>query len=153
MCSFPLSNMSGKIAASYPPVEEDDDEIVPWDREDFIPRVVSSGKQKSPNQIRCELQRYMDALNETQTAIIGYLGVNSNSYRKFMNPKTYKDQLSAAQNGTCILSCGSLFRSRKACRQEGEKNARPMTMAQWWCYEKECHRVQNGSGAAHGTHQ
>jgi hypothetical protein len=36
----------------------------------------------------------------TQTQIINKMGVNSNSFYKFMNPETYKDQWSAVQNGT-----------------------------------------------------
>mmetsp|Transcript_31399 Transcript_31399/g.54610 ORF Transcript_31399/g.54610 Transcript_31399/m.54610 type:complete len:171 (+) Transcript_31399:419-931(+) len=38
--------------------------------------------------------------SSNQTSIIERLGVNSNSFRKFMDPKTYKDQWSATQNGT-----------------------------------------------------
>ena len=72
---------------------------MPWEMEGFVPR-TASGKQKSPNAIRNELQRYIDNSSETQTAIVDRMGVNSNSFRKFMNPKTYKDQWSACQNGT-----------------------------------------------------
>mmetsp|Transcript_19204 Transcript_19204/g.34741 ORF Transcript_19204/g.34741 Transcript_19204/m.34741 type:complete len:170 (+) Transcript_19204:145-654(+) len=38
--------------------------------------------------------------SSNQTRIIERMGVNSNSFRKFMDPKTYKDQWSATQNGT-----------------------------------------------------
>lgn len=78
----------------------------PWDEGDWVP-TTKSGKQKSPNVIRSEFQKYIDSVNETQTAIIGKLGINNNSFRKFMNPKTYKDQWSATQNGTvsCITNC------------------------------------------------
>ena len=50
--------------------------------------LTKSGKQKSPNQIRNELQRYIDECRangtSNQTRIIEQMGVNSNSFRKFM---------------------------------------------------------------------
>jgi len=88
------------------PLGDDDDQDGdrearrPWEEEeDWVPR-TKSGKQKSPNQIRGELQRHIDASPETQTAIVARMGVNNNTFRRFMNPKTYKDQWSACQNGT-----------------------------------------------------
>jgi hypothetical protein len=36
----------------------------------------------------------------TQSQIMEKMGVNGNSFYKFMNPKSYKDQWSATQNGT-----------------------------------------------------
>jgi len=54
--------------------------------------------------IRNELQRYIDSCradgSSNQTRIIERMGVNSNSFRKFMDPGTYKDQWSATGNGT-----------------------------------------------------
>lgn len=77
--------------------------IQPWDVEGWIPK-TPSGQQKSPNMIRNELQRYIDECRRTkastQTAVIQTMGVNNNSFRKFMNPKTYKDPWSAVQNST-----------------------------------------------------
>ena len=70
------------------------------DEEDFVPS-TSTGKQKSPNQIRNEIQRYIDASSESQTCIVkDRLGLSYSSFSKFMNPKTYKNQWSAIQNGT-----------------------------------------------------
>ena len=76
-----------------------DNNLKPWEREGFIP-ATSSGKQKSPNQIRNESQRYIDSCGGMQASVIDRLGVNSNSFRKFMNSKTYKSQWSATSNGT-----------------------------------------------------
>ena len=76
-----------------------DDDLKPWEEDGWFPR-TASGKQKSPNVIRGELQRYIDSSPLTQTAIIQKMGVNNNSFRRFMDPKTYKDQWSACQNGT-----------------------------------------------------
>ena len=54
----------------------------------FTVPLTKSGKQKSPNQIRNELQRYIDECKangtSNQTRIIEKMGVNSNSFRKFM---------------------------------------------------------------------
>ena len=76
-----------------------DDDLKPWEEDGWVPR-TASGKQKSPNVIRGELQRHIDSSPLTQTAIIQKMGVNNNSFRRFMDPKTYKDQWSACQNGT-----------------------------------------------------
>ena len=74
-------------------------DLKPWEEDGWVPR-TASGKQKSPNVIRGELQRHIDSSPLTQTAIIQKMGVNNNSFRRFMDPKTYKDQWSACQNGT-----------------------------------------------------
>lgn len=50
--------------------------------------------------IRGELQRHMDKNDMTQAAMIRLLSVNNNSFRKFMNPGTYKNMWSATENGT-----------------------------------------------------
>jgi len=82
--------------------ETDNDEQKPWERDGWVP--MRGSKQKSPNMIRSELQKYIDeckaAGTMTQTRIIEKMGVNNNTFRRFMNPKTYKDQWSATQNGT-----------------------------------------------------
>ncbi|KAL3763777.1 hypothetical protein ACHAW5_000350 [Stephanodiscus triporus] len=85
--------------------DDDNDEIptMPWDQYGWIPR-EKSGKQTTPNKVRNELQRYIDQCKAegslTQTRIIEQMGVNSNSFRKFMDPATYKNQWSATANGT-----------------------------------------------------
>jgi len=89
----------------------------PWDEGDWVP-TTKSGKQKSPNVIRSEFQKYIDSVNETQTAIIGKLGINNNSFRKFMNPKTYKDQWSATQNGTYWAAARLLEQVKYSKEQE-----------------------------------
>ncbi|GKY92535.1 hypothetical protein MPSEU_000223800 [Mayamaea pseudoterrestris] len=70
-----------------------------WNDDDWVP-VNKNGTQRSPNQIRNEFQRYLDKCGMTQTTILSRIGVNSNSFRKFMNPKTYKNPWSAVENGT-----------------------------------------------------
>lgn len=82
--------------------QEDDDNVdaLPdWEEDGWVP-TMTNGKQKTPNRIRGELQRYIDESSETQTAIINRMRVNGNTFRRFMNSKTYKDQWSAVQNGT-----------------------------------------------------
>jgi hypothetical protein len=95
-------------AGTVPTSREDDvenyyggyDESLPyWEEQGWVP-TMKSGKQRTPNMIRNELQRFLDQSNETQTAILERMGVNSNSFRRFMNPKTYKNQWSAVDNGT-----------------------------------------------------
>jgi len=83
--------------------DDDNNDPKPWEEEEWIPR-LKSGKRKSPNMIRNELQKYIDECKSnktmTQGRIIEQMGVNNNTFRRFMNPKTYKDQWSATQNGT-----------------------------------------------------
>ena len=75
----------------------------PWNEFGWVP-LMKSGKQKSPNMIRNQLQKYIDECKangtHTQTAIVQSMGVNNNSFRRFMNPKTYKNQWSATSNST-----------------------------------------------------
>ena len=78
----------------------EDDSFPYYEDEDWVP-LQSNGKQRSPNMIRNELQRYMDKTpGLTAAAMQRTLSVSANSYGKFMNPKTYKDPWSAIQNGT-----------------------------------------------------
>jgi hypothetical protein len=105
--------------------DEDGENTMPyWEEHGWVPR-MPSGKQRSPNQIRGELQRYIENSSRTKTAIIERLGVNSNSFRKYMNPKTYKYQWSAIQNGTYWAAAKFLEAERqaKAC---GKRKAPPM---------------------------
>ena len=53
----------------------------------------------SPNTLRSNIRKYLSESGSTQSKLISELGVNSNSYNKFMNG-VYKDQWSALQNGT-----------------------------------------------------
>jgi hypothetical protein len=73
-------------------VEKDSDGNVPyWMRNDWTPTNSTTGKQKSPKQIRVELQRYLQTTLRTKTSILLDMGVNSNSFRKFMDADNYKD--------------------------------------------------------------
>jgi hypothetical protein len=89
-----------------------------WEEDGWRP-CNKSGTQRSPNQIRAELQKYIDNSSQTQTAIVDGMGINNNSFRKFMNPKTYKNQWSATSNGTYWAAAKLL---------EGERN-KPKTKA------------------------
>lgn len=112
----------------------DDDDTMPWDEDDYwVPR-QKNGKQKTPNMIRNELQRYIDACKangtSTQTAILERMRVNNNSFRRFMNPKTYKDQWSAVQNQTYWAAARLLEtvkiekeKSKQAMKKIGKRKA------------------------------
>ena len=81
----------------------DDEEMMPWEEDGWVP-CSKTGKQHTPNMIRNQLQRYIDECKanrtSTQTEIISKMGVNNNSFRRFMNPKTYKSAWSATENST-----------------------------------------------------
>jgi hypothetical protein len=57
-------------------------------------------KQVSPNTIRVQIRQYMTEHPEKRkTKLLADLGVNSNSFRKFMDPHNYKEPWRA---GTCL---------------------------------------------------
>jgi hypothetical protein len=79
--------------------EESGHDATPWEDHDWVP-MTTGGKQKTPNQIRNEFQKYLDQCGRTQTAVLAEIGINNNSFRRFMNPKTYKGKWSGTENGT-----------------------------------------------------
>jgi len=89
---------------AYDGSDDDDDTTMPWERDGWVPLMKSGNKQKTPNMVRNELQRYIDQCkadgSATQTRIIEQMGINNNTFRRFMDPKTYKNTWSAASNGT-----------------------------------------------------
>jgi hypothetical protein len=66
---------------------------------DWKPTYGPSKKQKTPNMIRAAIRKYISDNNINQTEFLRRIGVNSNSFGKFMTMK-YKDEWSAVQNGT-----------------------------------------------------
>mmetsp|Transcript_16522 Transcript_16522/g.24726 ORF Transcript_16522/g.24726 Transcript_16522/m.24726 type:complete len:218 (-) Transcript_16522:423-1076(-) len=97
---------------------------MPWEDDLFVPR-TKSGKQKSPNMIRNELQCYIDQCksdrSDTQTGIIQRMGVNNKSFRNFMNPKTYKNPSSAYQIST-YWKAAKLLEQVKHEKEQAKKN-------------------------------
>jgi hypothetical protein len=69
---------------AYAGSDDDDDDTMTWERDGWVPR-MKSGKQKTPNVIRGELQRYIDQCkadgSATQTRIIETMGINNNTFR------------------------------------------------------------------------
>ena len=53
------SAVAAAVSKSYDD-SDDDDDLMPWERHGWTP-LEKSGKQKTPNKIRGELQRYIDA--------------------------------------------------------------------------------------------
>eukprot|EP01035_Chromulina_nebulosa_P036953 gene36953-49855_t len=70
-----------------------------------------SGKQKSPNEIRSEIRKYLASSGSTQTKFLHEIGVNSNSYGKFMQG-AYKNAWSAVENGTYWAAAKFLARHK-----------------------------------------
>lgn len=117
------------VVASSESMAETEETEKPWMDDDWVP-LMKSGKQKSPNMIRNQLQKYIDECKAnrtmTQTAIIQSMGVNNNSFRRFMNPKTYKNQWSATSNSTYDAAARLLeevqYDKEQAKKAEKEKN-------------------------------
>ena len=64
--------------------------------------VTATGKPKSPNLLRSEIRAFLAATGMGPTKFCSEIGVNSNSYGKFMKEYkegTYKNQWSAVENG------------------------------------------------------
>ena len=49
--------------------DQEDKDLMPWESDDWIP-IEKSGKQKTPNKIRGELQRYIDACKAGKTYLV-----------------------------------------------------------------------------------
>ena len=119
---------AGTVASYDDDDDEEDDEdsvnIPYWEDEDWVP-TMKSGKQRTPNQIRNELQKFIDTCKATKTctqgSIVQEMGVSNNSFRKFMNPKTYKDQWSATQNGTYWAAAKLLEKRRNKPKPKKKK--------------------------------
>ncbi|KAL7543797.1 hypothetical protein ACHAXR_013111 [Thalassiosira sp. AJA248-18] len=111
--------------------EADDDEPKPWELDGWVPQ--RGGKQATPDMIRKELQKYIDQCKAdgtmNQSRIITKMGVNNNTFRRFMNPKTYKEQWSATQNGTYWAAARLLakvkYENEKAKKSEGTAKRKP----------------------------
>lgn len=77
--------------------------------------------------MRNQLQKYIDECKSngtaTQTSLIEKMSVNNNTFRRFMNPKTYKDQWSACQNGT-YWAAAKLLEQAKYDTQQSKKEAK-----------------------------
>ena len=141
MSSFSFASLPGNAAAaakaeSTTPrtvaddidIDDDEDVCMPWEEENWVP-TTASGKQKTPNQIRNEFQRYLDSCGRTQGSVLEEIRINNNSFRKFMNPKTYKNQWSAAQNGTYWAAAKLLAQEKHAAKQQAGKKRKPAAAA------------------------
>ena len=121
----PTSSPTNTVATNDSASIEDEDDLTlhPWEREGWVPK-MKSGKQISPNQIRNQLQKYIDECKAngtaTQTSLIEKMSVNNNTFRKFMNPKTYKNQWSACQNGP-YWAGAKLLEQAKYYQQQSKK--------------------------------
>jgi hypothetical protein len=101
---------------------EEEEEEHYWDREGWIP-LNKNGTQRTPNQIRGELQRYIDKCGSTQSAVLDRMGVNSNSFRRFMDPKSYKNMWSACDNGTYWAAARLLEKERNKPKASVKRKA------------------------------
>lgn len=95
---------------------------------DYVPVYGPENKQKSPNQIRAAIRKYLAENTITQTEFINRIKVNSNSYGKFMNQK-YKNEWSAVENGTylsaaCYLAVEDLKKKIAALEEKKVSNKR-----------------------------
>lgn len=114
-CSYSFNYMTKKKAAPVAKVaaasagaasaglSNENAQLKPWEEDGWLP-MTKSGKQKSPNQIRNELQKYIDQCkadgSSTQTKIIERMGVNSNTFRSEFNTGQIRNCLSADLTST-----------------------------------------------------
>ena len=120
------SRLSSGTAETVP--EEDDDEEdeeeeidAYWEDPEWVP-LMKSGKQRTPNMIRNELQKYIDNSSQTKKAVMDRMRVGSKSFYKFMNPKTYKDQWSAVSNDTYWAAARLLEAERNKKAKKGSSS-------------------------------
>lgn len=75
------SQRAAPVASS---IEDDGDDGMPWDDDNWVPR-NKSGRHTSPNVIRGELQRYIDANSLTKSKVMKEMGVTASSFYTFMD--------------------------------------------------------------------
>lgn len=119
----PTTSPTNTVGTNDSASEDEDSTLHAWEREGWVPK-MKSGKQISPNQIRNQLQKYIDECKAngtaTQTSLLSKMSVNNNTFRRFMDPKTYKDQWSACQNGT-YWAAAKLLEQAKYDTQQSKK--------------------------------
>lgn len=94
-----------------------------WMDPQWVP-TNANGKQKTPNSIRSDLAAFMDANKFSRSKVISALGVNPNSFRKFMQHK-YADQWRATENGTYWAAARLVRCFRFPFCLDGSDNTRP----------------------------
>ena len=86
--------------------DDEEEESMPWDDSDWVP-TTSTGRQKTPNEIRGALQRYLVSSGRTQKAVLEDMKVGHCSFHKFMT-RSYKNQV---RYGRLFSRIGKSFRS------------------------------------------
>lgn len=94
-----------------------------WNDDDWVP-LNKNGTQRTPNQIRGELQRYLDKCGMTQGSVLTRMGVSSNSFRRFMDPANYKNMWSAVENGTYWAAAKMLEEERMKPKPKATASAK-----------------------------
>lgn len=102
-------------AAATKTFDSDDEDMF----DDWVPR-NKQGNQKSCNVIRGEITRFLATGTMTQTAFLGEIGCNSNSFGRFMK---LKGAWNGTQNGV-YWGAARLF-ERQRRRQEWEEKNNP----------------------------
>ena len=105
-------------AAVQGDAQDDEDDDVLGD--DWVP-LTASGKQKSCNAIRGEIQRFLTRGTMTQTAFLQAISCNSNSYGRFMK---LKGAWNGTQNGV-YWGAARFFEIEKRRAARERKNAGP----------------------------
>lgn len=84
-----------------------------WMEPNWVP-TNNDGSQTSPAEIRKQLESFIATSDRTKTSILASMGVNSNSFRKFMT-KQYKDPWRAVENGTYWAAARMVRKQQRFC--------------------------------------
>ena len=104
-------------------VASDDEDVMPWeDGSSWVP-MTRTGKQKTPNQIRSELQRYLNDSGRTTKSVMEEMGASSRSYYTFMTKENYKNMWSACKNDTYWKAAKFLFKLEKENKKQSEERS------------------------------
>lgn len=105
------------------PDDTDDDQEE--EEEDYYELMHVARRRWTPNQLRGRIRKLLQQTDIKITEFQRMLGVNSNSYNKFMNGK-YKHQWSAAENQTYDAAARFFLREEKLGKQGvGKSRAKP----------------------------
>lgn len=98
---------------------DEEEPMKPWDDPDWVP-TTSTGRQKTPNEIRGALKKYIATSGRTQKSLLEEIKVGHCTYHKFMT-RSYKNQWSAAKNQTYWAAARFLEKIKHASKKQSSK--------------------------------
>ena len=97
----------------------DEEEEMPWEDPDWIP-TTSKGRQKTPNEIRGALKKYIATSGRTQKSLLEEIKVGHCTFHKFMT-RPYKNQWTAVKNQSYLAAARFLEKIKHTSKKQNSK--------------------------------